>query len=143
MSDWLDRRILVLCAVASFILVSACVFVCSTELRYIASGRAADATLLSAKEEYARKKEGSMPYPRLRVVYEFDDRGSTRTDTDFVPPDWPIAKGVPTIPIEYIPGAPDSRLKGNDHKGWLWGSAALLLLAALIGGLWWKYKDVQ
>ncbi len=82
-----------------------------------------------------------MPYPVLRFEYEFDDGDRMRSEKDDVSPDWAWTKGSPTVAVQYIPGTDSSRLVGNDHRGWLWGSAGLLVLGAICGGVWWKFRD--
>jgi len=114
-----------------------------SEIRYMVSGRTVDATLISANEERVSKREGSMSYRQLTVVYEFDDGGQVRAAADIVAPDWPIAKGATTIPVEFIPGTDKSRLKGNHHHGYLWGSGAIIVLAGICGVAWWKFRDAK
>jgi hypothetical protein len=137
MSDWFTRRATLAC----ILLVIGCAYMSFKELRYVISGHTVDASLLSAKEVQLRKSEGGMPFPGLRVDYEFEDGDQVRTEMEYVDPEWPIAKGAKTIAIEFIPGTHNSRLKGNDHKGWLWASGIILVLGAGIGALFWKFRD--
>jgi hypothetical protein len=126
---------------AGFAIVCVVLFYSFGELRYMVSGRTVEATLITAKEERVSKREGSMSYRQLTVVYEFDDDGQVRAAADIVAPDWPIAKDATTIPVEFIPGTDKSRLKGNHHRGYLWGSGAILALAGVCGVAWWKFRD--
>ena len=114
-----------------------------SELRYMVSGRTVNATLLSATEERVSRREGSVSHLQLEVKYVYDDDGQARAAADIVVPDWPIAKGATTIPVEFIPGTSKSRLKGNHHHGYLWGAGAIFALVGLCGGVWWKFRDAK
>jgi hypothetical protein len=137
MTDWFTRRAIIACIA----LVLGCAYMSYKELRYVFWGKTVDAALISAKEVQLRKSEGGMPFPGLRVDYEFDDGDQVRTEMEYVDPEWPIAKGAKTVAVEYLPGTTTSRIKGNDHKGWLWASGVVLVLSAFIGALWWKFRD--
>ena len=139
MTDWFTHRAII----ALIVLVVGCIYMSSKELPYVFSGRKADATLIGATEERVSKRPGSMPYPQLRVDYQFNDAGTARKESDAVPTDWPVTKGQKTVAVEYLPGTSSSRLFGNDHKGWLWASGALVVLGGLMGGVWWKFRDAK
>jgi len=127
--------------VALIAIIIACVYFSAKELRYMIWGRTVDATVISAIEERVTKTQGGISFPQLTVAYAFQDGGQAREEVDAVTPDWPITKTTKVVAVEYIPGTELSRLKGNDHKGWLWGSGVMLVLGCMVGGAWWKFRD--
>lgn len=135
MSDWIERRAFI----ALILIVAACFYFSFAEMRYVIWGRTVDARLVRMEQVIAKGRRG-MPYPKLECDYEFADGDRMRTESNDLPADWPQAKGE-TIVVQYIPGTASSRVKGNDHAGWLWGSGVVLVLGCVCGFVFWKFRD--
>src|SRR4051812_38231055 len=83
-----------------FSLMSSC-----NELRYVVSGKTAEATVVSTHETVI---VDSHKTPVTRVVYQFPAKdGRILEESDGVPIDVAVAYGQ-KIPIQYIPGSDDS-----------------------------------
>ncbi len=136
MSDWAARKALI----ALIFIVAGCIYFSIGELRYVFSGRVVDAHVVRIEREIAEGRRG-MKYPKLVCEYEFADGGRTRAESDDLPEDWPQVKKGKTIAVHYIPGTTSSRVKGNDHVGWLWTSGVVLVLGVVCGGVWFKFRD--
>ncbi len=82
------------------------------ELRYVAWGRTVEGRVLQANQVMMTGRRGSQK-PMLSVEYSFaSESGGSLNERDLLPADWPVPSG--TVPIQYIPGSPDSsRLAGH------------------------------
>lgn len=116
------------------------------ELRYMAFGNTADATVTELFE--TKKSRRWSQYSMLAVRYSFtDEDGTTRTERDDVPLDWEPADGSTLAvgsktPVEYLPGVEDkSRLSGNGDTFAL--VIFLIALAAIAAfGVWlWRHAS--
>jgi hypothetical protein len=129
-------RLLTRLTIALLFLLIASIFFSINELRYIIWGNSIEARLIDAHAVPGRRRSNP---PHMHVEYEFADGAQTRRESD----DVDIHSGTgkaPTVPIEYIPGSASSRLKGNDHKGWLWVSGSFLIAGLGIGVLLWTSR---
>ena len=114
---------------ALVLIVAGCIYFSIGELRYVFSGRTVEAHVVRMERVITQGRRG-MPFPKLVCEYEFADGERTRAESDDLPEDWPQAKGE-TIAVQYIPGTMSSRVKGNDHVGWLWTSGVVLVLGVV------------
>lgn len=135
MSDWAARKALI----ALVLIVAGCIYFSIGELRYVFFGRTVDAHVVRAERVITQGRRG-MPFPKLVCAYQFADGERVRSESDDLPEEWPLAKGE-TIAVQYIPGTTSSRVKGNDHIGWLWTSGVVLVLGVACGAVWLKFKD--
>lgn len=137
MSDWATRKAMI----ALVLIVGGCIYFSIGELRYVFSGRTVDAHVVRMERVITQGRRG-MPFPKLVCEYEFADGKRRRAESDDLPADWPQAKGE-SIAVQYIPGTTSSRVKGNDHVGWLWTSGVVLVLGVVCAGVWFKFRDAM
>jgi len=97
------------------------------ELRYMVSGKTADAFLVS--DQIVVRSTRNSEHEQRVIRYTFSDNGKQRQEFSDVDMDWPRVEGA-TVKVQYIAGLEDqSRLLGQHHTAWV-----TVFLGSLVAG---------